>query len=450
MTLTPGKRGLIAAALVAGLVSVPAGSAVAAQPSKTEAKAAAIDAARTKLFGAGYQNPNEVRGRAVGNTTWLMSFGGTVLLQDSTVEDQLTDTGKDANTNGFVSVDDVVAAKPDMIVQDHTHFDQQHNVTEIATRTGTPMVTDLFGCIFQKKVAYELGYDGAKVNCNLVRSNVDGRPFYALDSWAGSYGGYYSGQGLDLGLIKFTAYGEKGRPEVAVPGVFMEAEQIKHGDPFFPRPQQKLGTPGTHKLSGSNFDVGRSAADIQHDYQNDPVGTAANLYKQYAPFDAEGSNLAWLVKYKDFSMIRHGSATVTAPDEPGWPAIQKGLQEWRDAGDRIDVEFGSIAEVTYLLDGNYFQDAKEHAKAIGAKMWMPLHHYNWYPIWLTNPAASYYEGWSETWADGKKEDAANFPQKSCFLTEANYATVWSWKSNQLKGDKLTMPTAVSGPGCYTG
>ncbi|ABM10566.1 hypothetical protein AAur_pTC10076 (plasmid) [Paenarthrobacter aurescens TC1] len=76
-----------------------------------------IDEARTKLFGSGWDNPNIVRGRAVGNTTWLMDYGGTIILHDSTIEDQLTDTGANKNTNGYVTLGDVIAAKPAAILQ---------------------------------------------------------------------------------------------------------------------------------------------------------------------------------------------------------------------------------------------------------------------------------------------------------------------------------------------
>ncbi len=64
---------------------------------------------------------------------------------------------------------------------------------------------------------------------------------------------------------------------------------------------------------------------------------------------------------------------------------------------------------------------------------MPTHHYNWYPLWLTNPASKYWPGLSKTFADGKAEAGEAFPDL-CFLTEDNYATLWDVKVNTWAGN----------------
>jgi hypothetical protein len=422
-------------ALVA-LATPVAFSFAASQPASA---AESVREVRTRLFGPGWDNPNEVRGRAVGNTTWLVSYGGTVILHDSTIEDQLTDTGKNKNTNGYVSLKDVIAAKPAAILQDHTHFDQQHNAPEVASRTGADLVTDLGGCLFTKETAVEKGIDPSTIHCNLIR-DAQGRPFFTPDTWAGGYPGAYSGQGLDVGPVHTTDYGDKGWPERPIPGLKTMAIQLKHSPSF-------TGRPYPENLSGPNFDPARSANDIIEDYKGNPDEVAQNIYNIYAPFDLEGSNVGWRVKYRDFSLFHHGSSGPTNELEPGANKIRAALESL-GRNDRVDVELGSVAEMTFFTNCNYFVDQKNYAGAIGAKVFFPVHHYNWYPHWLTNPAATYWPGMKETWADGADE-FAQFP-RMCYLTEANYATLWRFKAAQWRGSQAGDVENLTGPGCYTG
>lgn len=452
------RVGASAAALVAGAATVLTVSVVdAAEPES-------VNDVRTRLLGEGWDDPGEVRARSIGNTTWLVSYGGTVVLHDSTIEDQLTDTGADANTNGHVSLSDVIAAKPAAIFQDHTHFDQQHNAVELAA-SGIPLVIDLGGCIWTKQTAIEKGVDPKEIDCNLIR-DAQGRPFFTTDTTlpAGL-------QGVDLGMgpvldslglnnllsgplaedvqlsdvLAFTDYGTKGWPEHAIGGgLSTTAIQIKHSPSF-------TGRPYPNSLSGPNIDLLGSLENTIEDWTANglsPEEIAENVYATYAPLDLEGGNVGWLIKYKDFSLFHHGSSGPTYGLEPGAEKIRKVLETLSD-NDRVDLEIGGLAEVNYIQDGNYFADSKNYAGAIGAKRYFPTHHYNWYPVWLTNPAVAYWPGMKETWADGAREFGASFPQM-CYLTEDNYATLWRVQAAQWRDARSGSIEPMTGPGCYKG
>lgn len=447
-----------AAALVAGAATVLTVSVVdAAEPES-------VNDVRTRLLGQGWDDPGEVRARSIGNTTWLVSYGGTVVLHDSTIEDQLTDTGTDADTNGYVSLSDVIAAKPAAIFQDHTHFDQQHSAVELAA-SGIPLVIDLGGCIWTKQTAIEKGVDPKEINCNLIR-DAQGKPFFTTDTTLP-----VGLQGVDLGLgpvldslglnnllsgplaedvqlsdvLAFTDYGTKGWPETPIGGgLTTTAVQIKHSPSF-------TGRPYPNSLSGPNVDLVGSLENTIQDWTAEglsPEEIAENVYATYAPLDLEGGNVGWLVKYKDFSLFHHGSSGPTYGLEPGAEKIRTVLETLSDT-DRVDLEIGGLAEVNYIQDGNYFADSKNYAGAIGAKRYFPTHHYNWYPVWLTNPAVAYWPGMKETWADGAREFGSSFPQM-CYLTEENYATLWRLQVAQWRDARTGAIQPMTGPGCYTG
>ena len=70
------RRGWALAGLVALIVLVPFGTHRATAESPSDA----TYAARTKLLGPGWDNPDVVRIKWVAVTTWLASFGGHVVL----------------------------------------------------------------------------------------------------------------------------------------------------------------------------------------------------------------------------------------------------------------------------------------------------------------------------------------------------------------------------------
>lgn len=450
------RGSLLALALTTALVSSPG---VPASGAATET----VDQVRTRLLGAGWQDPGKIRARSIGNTTWLVSYGPTVVLYDSTIEDQLTDTGEDKDTNGYVALDDILAAKPDAIFQNHTHADQNRHLAEIATKTGAPVVADIGGCAMTKLTAIEEGFDPAKVNCNVLRDS-EGKPFFTPDTWAIpvgqsvdlGLGDLLDDLGLNLGLnlwgqeaklgdfLDFTDYGTEGWPTTPIKNnLDVKAVMIKHSPTFFSRPWPE-------NMTGAQLDPETAIKELLNDYgDTSPDEVAENVMAFLKPFDAEGSNVGYLTKYQDFSMFSHGSTGPTNNLEPGAPEIAKALSQL-SPGDRIDVEIGSLAEqVLHWTNGQYFEDQKQYAQRIGAKRWFPTHHYNWFPAWLTNPAAAYYPSMVETWADGHNQYAGHFP-KMCYLTETNYATLWSTNASGWAGDKVGKFTPLTGPGCYTG
>lgn len=430
MKTTRGRGAALAVALVAGLVAAPA-AASAAEAVGSDA----VQEARTKLFGPGWDDPGVVRMRpAVGNTTVLVSYGGTVILHDSTIEDDLTDVGSEANNNGSISLEDVIAAKPTAILQDHTHFDQHHNAVEIAA-SGVPLVTDLGGCIFNKETAIEKGVDPAKINCNLIR-DAEGKPFFAEDSY------FVAGGVIPREGVVFTDYGTKGWPTRPIPGIDATALQIKH---------TTIGSirQDPNRLRGPEIQPGRSLRDLAESYQGaTPSELATDVASTGFPFDLEGSNVAWLVRYDGFSMFHHGSTGTT---EPGADKIAEALRNL-GSEERVDIETGGVAELTFYTNGAASENNVEYSRNIGAKMFMPTHHYNWYPVVLTSPAATYFPEMTEAWAGGtaQAEDQGRAFPEMCYLTEENYSTVFSFNTNEWKGDNMGQLDRVAGPGCYTG
>lgn len=418
-----GRLGSLA--LVAGLMLTTAGmgaSSAAAAPSS-------LETARTKMFGAGWNNPGEVRARWIGNTTWAISYGGTFALHDTTIEDDFSDGGDKYANNGFVSLSDVITGKPDVIFQDHTHFDQNRDVAEISAKTGAPLVTTLQGCGVTKFEAIKRGFDANNINCNLLR-DANGQVFNDFDTY---FTAFYGGQG-----IVFTDYGTQGTPERAVPGLDVQAVLIKHTGTFISRPYPE-------NTSGPNFDPAGSMQEILSDGGPPPEGAL----KTFASFDQEGGNVFYRVKYKDFTLVRHGSTGPTNPLEPGAEKIQSVLRSLGvDSADRPDLHIGGITEVENILNGQYHEDIKQHAGSLGAKLFFPTHHNNWFPYWLTMPAASYWPGMKETWADGAKE-FDQFPSM-CYLTEENFGSLWQFKMSEWKGDKVGKARPLTGPNCYTG
>lgn len=439
MRLLTRRRGVaLAVVLAAGLVAVPT-AATAAEPDKGSSDS--VHEARTKLFGPGWDDPGVVRMRpAVGNTTVLASYGGTLIVHDANIENDLTDIGPEENNNGFISLQDVIDAKPAAILQDHTHFDQAHHSADIAS-SGVPLVTDLGGCFFTKETAIEKGIDPAEVKCNLIR-DAEGRPFLAEDTFFAA-GGAIPREAAG-GLL--TDYGTKGWPSEPVPGVDAMAIQVKHSPSFSNRPYP-------NRLSGPDVQPERNFQDLQDSYRNaGPDDIAADQIDTFRPFDLEGSNIGWLVKHDGFSVFHHGSTGETNSVEPGAQKIGEALRSLRE-DEQVDLEIGGVAEVTYFTNGAGSENNKQYSTDIGAKMFMPTHHYNWYPtFFLTNPAVTYYQEMTEAWASATSAAEAEgkpYPEM-CYLTEENYETVVSFDTDEWDGSDTGSMDLIEGPGCYTG
>lgn len=438
MRLLTRSRGVaLAAALAAGLVAAPA-AASAAEP-KDEADR--VHEARTKLFGPGWDTPGVVRMRpAVANTTVLASYGGTVIVHDATIENDLTDIQEEDDNNGFIGLQDVIDAKPAAILQDHTHFDQQHHAVEIAS-SGVPLVTDVGGCFFTKETAIEKGVDPAEIECNLVRDE-NGKAFLADDTFFAA-GGVIPREATG-GLL--TPYGTKGWPSEPIPGIDVMALELKHSPSFSNRPYP-------NRLSGPDFQPLRNLQDLQDSYEGaTPSDIANDQISTFRPFDLEGSNIGYLVQYDGFSVLHHGSTGETNSLETGAKEISEALRSLREE-EHVDLEIGGVAEVTYFTNGAGSQNNQQYWKDIGAKLFMPTHHYNWYPtFFMTNPAVTYYQEMTEAMAVSTSEaEAEGYPlPEMCYLTEDNYATVVSFDADEWEGSDVGTMDVVEGPGCYTG
>ncbi|NUR25963.1 MAG: hypothetical protein HOV83_08970, partial [Catenulispora sp.] len=175
------RRGwILAAALTMGLLAAPLTSSAA-----VSSQAETTDQVRTRLLGEGWNQPEVVRARWISNTTYLISYGGNVILHDTTIPQNLLSS---TESNGYVTMDDIIAAQPEAILQDHDHFDQNRDAAQIASATGAPLVTTVTGCLAVKQDALVKGINPDTIHCDLLR-DASGNAFTALDSFFLPYGG---------------------------------------------------------------------------------------------------------------------------------------------------------------------------------------------------------------------------------------------------------------------
>ncbi len=400
--------GAAAALLTAGAALPLTGAS--AEDTRTEAQlAAAATAAREKIFGADWANPDNVQVKWVAITTYIANFGGRIVLLDSTIMDNL----QGSNQTPYISLDEVIDAKPEAILQNHTHLDQMRHASRIAAITGAQLVTTAGGCLFAKRDAIQRGFKESAVNCNYVRDS-SGRVFTGLDTYVSPF----SGEPL------VTPFGTVGKPESPIPGLDITVVNIKHSQ-IRPYPDDL-----TYPYVGAD---------------PSPLVDDTPSPEQLADFgltqDFDNGNLLFMVGYKGFNVVHHGSSGSLNPIEPGQAEIRQGLRAL-SLKERPDVELGGIQELTYT---NGFVEARRYAEEIGAKLYIPLHHGNWLPP-ITAEARSYYDGWL---AEMQRTTASVFP-KLCFVVEENMATAFTFNVKKWAGDKTGPFEAVGGPGCYTG
>jgi L-ascorbate metabolism protein UlaG (beta-lactamase superfamily) len=397
--LARATRAVLAVLLLSLLV--PAGPAHADAESTAEA--------RTRLLGPGWDAPDAVRLRWISITTWLASFGGHVVLFDSSVIDYLT---QPKPGTGFVSLDDVIAARPEFIYQGHVHPDHMRHAAEIATATGAKLVGAEEHCAFTRRSAEFKGLGAGKVHCVAVRDS-GGRPFTGGDTYFVP---------TEVGL---TPFGSIGRPDEGPPGVDVTVVKIKHTQ-MRPYPDTLVGPEGYE-------------ADMSP-YFNGPPGPEAALDAAMS-LDSEGGNLLYLVRFGDLTIADHGSSGPLSSLEPGQAAIRAALRSL--ANDRVDVEIGGIAELQNYTNG--LIDAQRYATEIGAKLFLPQHHGNWNPP-ATSSAAGYYEPWARRVA----EIPADRRPALCFVVEATRATTFDIHPGEWAGDSTGRLTPIGGPDCYQG
>jgi L-ascorbate metabolism protein UlaG (beta-lactamase superfamily) len=379
----------------------------------SSAHAETTDEVRTRLLGPGWDQPGVVRLKWITITVWLASFGGHVVMFDSTVMNYL---GSPENKTDYISLDDVIAAKPEYIFQNHVHLDQMRHASRIATATGAKLVGAEEHCAFTKRDADIKGLGSSKVNCDPVRDS-SGHWFTGGDTYAGS-----PAEPAPL----FTPFGTIGKPDEVPPGLDVTVVKIKHTQ-LRPYPDSMVGN------EGWNPDVSP--------YAKTPESPQAALDLAMTQ-DYEGGNLLYMFKYGDFTLVDHGSSGSLDPLEPGQSEIKSALRSL-GANDRVDMEIGGIAELQNYANG--LLDAQRYAEEIGAKVYIPQHHGNWNPP-ATAAAAGYYQPWK---ARIEGIDAARRPQL-CFIVEANRATAFSINTSEWAGDHIGTITPLLGPGCYTG
>jgi hypothetical protein len=396
---------VVIAALLALVTFVPVG-----RFNVTAAHAESTDEVRTRLLGEGWNDPGVVRLKWITITVWLASLGGHVVMVDSTVMNYLGQP--DAKTD-YISLDDVIAAKPEYIFQNHVHLDQMRHASRIATATGAKLVGAQEHCAFTKRDAEVKGLKGS-VNCVAVRDSA-GHEFTGGDTYAGS----------PTSLV-FTPFGTIGKPDEMPSGVDVKVVNIKHTQ-LRPYPDSMVGN------EGHNPDVSP--------YSKTPP-TPQSALDFAMTQDYEGGNLAYVFKVGEFTLVIHGSSGSLDPLEPGQKEIKAALRSL-GAGDRVDMEIGGIAELQNYANG--LIDAQRYAEEIGAKTYIPQHHGNWNPP-ATAAAAGYYGPWSARIA---KIPADRRPEL-CFITEKNRGMVFSINTSEWAGDNVGKITAIGEPGCYTG
>jgi len=397
---------VVIAALLALVTFVPVGRFTA------PAHAESTDEVRTRLLGEGWNDPGVVRLKWITITVWLASLGGHVVMFDSTVMNYL---GQPDNKTDYISLDDVIAAKPEYIFQNHVHLDQMRHASRIATATGAKLVGAQEHCAFTKRDAEVKGLSG-KVNCVAIRDDK-GAEFNGGDTYGGSP---YEDRPL------FTPFGTIGKPDEMPSGVDVKVVKIKHTQ-LRPYPDSLVGN------EGHNPDVSPYA-------KNQPNPQQALDFAMTQ--DYEGGNLLYVFKVGDFTLVHHGSSGSLDPLEPGQKEIKAALRSLGVA-DRVDMEIGGIAELQNYANG--LIDAQRYAEQIGAKTYIPQHHGNWNPP-ATAAAAGYYGPWSARIA---KIPADRRPEL-CFITEKNRGMVFSIKTSEWAGDNVGKITAIGEPGCYTG
>jgi hypothetical protein len=396
---------VVIAALLALVTFVPVG-----RFNVTAAHAESTDEVRTRLLGEGWNDPGVVRLKWITITVWLASLGGHVVMVDSTVMNYLGQP--DAKTD-YISLDDVIAAKPEYIFQNHVHLDQMRHASRIATATGAKLVGAQEHCNFTKRDAEVKGLSGS-VNCVAVRDS-QGHEFTGGET--------YGGPPVDA---LWTPFGTIGKPDEMPSGVDVKVVNIKHTQ-LRPYPDSMVGN------EGHNPDVSP--------YSKTPP-TPQSLLDFSMTQDYEGGNLAYVFKVGNFTVVFHGSSGSLDPLEPGQKEIKAALRSL-GAGDRVDMEIGGIAELQNYANG--LIDAQRYAEEIGAKTYIPQHHGNWNPP-ATAAAAGYYGPWSARIA---KIPADRRPEL-CFITEKNRGMVFSINTSEWAGANVGKITAIGEPGCYTG
>lgn len=349
---------------------------------------AAVAAARTRLLGPGWDEPGQVRLRWVDVTTFLVSFGGLVVKFDG--------WAIEGGVSGYapVTVEDLIAARPEYIYAGHGHVDHMGHVDQIAEATGAKVVGTTEHCAVARSDASR----PEAVSCVFVVDRQTREPFDGAKTF---FPGVPPGR---------TPFGAGGVPAEGPPGLEVTVVLSKHSSPRPDpsNPQAPLGGPP----------------------DPEPVRTHPPKPEDLAHFaetlpSHEGGTLAYLFTYGDFSLLWHDSSgPVSSADEPGGDRIKAALESLGE----VDVEIGAIAELNQMTRG--LTDPREYIEAARPKVFMPIHHDNFLPP-FTSSGHSYYRPLVEELA---KIPAENRPDL-CFITDPDsYFTIFRFVPAEWAGE----------------
>jgi len=383
----------------------------------------ATEQARTRLLGDGWNQPGQVRLKWVTNTTWIASFGPHVVLFDSTATNYTwAEDGKNAKTTA-TSLDEIVAAKPEYIFQNHVHLDQMKNASDIAARSGAKLVGSMQHCEFAKRNAMTKKLKAENIHCDIVRDS-HGKPFFGFDSFF-----YYGDSPSPLGA---TPFGEMGHPDEMTRDLDVTVVNIKHSAP---RPWPDDLNPCTECYQPVEL------AKPMVDYVAGGP-SPDSVWRNVTDESDEGTNLLYVVKYGDFTLVDHGSTSSLNKLEPGQADLLTGLTKVGEMN--VDVELGGIAETQNIAQG--MVDSRRYTEIIRPKLFFPEHHGMWGLPFATAEARHFYQPYMTEMA---KMDAKIRPD-ICFIVEANRFTAWSFKASEWTGTSKGTVTPMGGPNCYTG
>ena len=388
--------------------------------------------ARTRLLGEGWDQPGVVRLKWITNTTWIMSFGGLVTMADSTVM-RYVGGPYDWPTKD-TSLDEVLAAKPEYIFQNHTHYDQMHQSTDLTIKAGSKLIGGTPHCEVTKRNAYLRGLDPDKVDCILVK-DAQGKPFNRLDSYF-----TYGQEMADVPGLGLTPFGTFGELEEVPPGLEVKALLIKHT-------QARLNYVDEYNSCFECYDLRESHVDPTIEgYTTNPEKPENLAYEgvyKFPPGAEEGGNIAYFIRYGDFTMVLHGGSGSLNPAEPAEKEIRKGLQAFSGMDDKIDVELGTIVETQAFAQG--LIDARRYAEQIKAKVFFPMHHNNWGSLSAGEAVRAY-----QPFMDEMVKIPENIRPDVCFTVEENMHTAWSFETSEWVGANKGTVTPIDGPNCFTG
>lgn len=307
-----------------------------------------VAAARTKLLGAGWEDPGQVRLRWFGVTNFIASFGGQVVLLDAwVIQGTIADYVP-------TKVADLIAADPEYIYIGHGHFDHSAHAGVIAEATGAKIVGTVEHCA------------GAKEDA----TNPDAVACVEIVDAAGHefHGG--NSQPPSPPYVPPTPFGTTGYPREGPPGLEVTAVISKHSSPRAPDPTQPRAPVGIPNGAPAILEYPPSPTDFAHLFANSG--------------DDEGGSVAYRFRWGQFDLAWHDTVgPLSNPGEGGTDEIVRAL----GALGSVDLEIGAVQGFNQITNG--LKDVRVYIEALRPKVFMPAHHDNWLPPNATTGSAYY-------------------------------------------------------------